>query len=250
MWRETQRISVADDACEALGAGPGYCVRHVSSGEEGCGWSTTCSTDSGIEYRFKEVEPGIFEVGSRDDCFQSTVFGPEGFTTCGDVAEACECTCALEGFAELPAGFEDTLEPGGCEDMVLYGRSPDRTVSFFVSTGPDIEQVADAQSAGEPVIVEYDISELELVEVQVGENLTFATCDDVSEPFVVQQRWRATAGTVTIEVVPEADPPQFGTLGYATVSMGGLEVQIVGGTSEDTVEDFTLENVAVGWIPG
>jgi len=105
-------------------------------------------------------------------------------------------------------------------------------------------------AAGETTVTEHDVSEFSRFSVYVGDDVLYPECNDALEPdaYSIDQEWVATAGTVTIEIVPEDDPPEFATQGYATVTVTGLEVTYEGVT--EAVGAFSFEDVGVGWLPG
>lgn len=245
-WRDTTQVTVGADVCEST-TGAGVCGPTLPpfAGDD-CG-DPLCSAD-GNTYWTRELADGVWEVLGGEGC---TLGSPDGFSPCafaeGD-PEVCDCLCPPA--ASLPPGFETELGAAGCVDMHVYGNSPDGSIAIVLATGPGFTPVADAVAAGEPVSTTHDVSAFERLSVLVGTNVTFPQCNDAIDEnaYSIDQEWVATAGTVTIEIAPELDAPKFGTQGYATVTITGLEVTL-GGVTE-SVGEVTFADVAVGWLPG
>ncbi len=151
------------------------------------------------------------------------------------------------GEASLPEGFEETLSGAGCADMTVYGSNPDDSIALVMHISDDL--VANAVDQGETYEGTHAVEEFSTFEVLVGTQVSYPVCNDVSIPeTMIDQTWSATAGEVVIVIVPEQDPPPFGTQGLATVTLSGVEVTYEGST--EVLEDITFEDIAVGWLPG
>ena len=239
-WYETTQIT---DDCESS-PGSGVCTPTLPP--VACDGPRCGSND--IPYWTREVSAGVWEVVAGSECAAPQ----DGFSLCefaGDDPAACACVCPSTA-TSLPPGFETELGAAGCVDMHVYGNSPDGSIAIVLATGPGFTPVADAVAAGEPVSTTHDVSAFERLSVLVGTNVTFPQCNDAIDEnaYSIDQEWVATAGTVTIEIAPELDAPKFGTQGYATVTITGLEVTL-GGVTE-SVGEVTFADVAVGWLPG
>ena len=247
-WLLAETYSTADGACELIPGDSGYCVGNVEIGpSDGCGLNPHCADDLQLEGLYRELDDGSHELLRYDDC---TLEVPAGFMSCAtsDAPAACDCLC--DGEASLPTGWETELSAGGCADMTVYGGTADGSIGVAITTGLDFEPVAAAVSAGETLTTTHDVGEFQRVSVYTGDNVLYPECNDALDPDVyeIQEEWVATAGTITIEVVPEMDPPKFSTQGYATVTVTGLEVSYAGVT--ESVDEFVLSDIAVGWLPG
>jgi hypothetical protein len=245
-WQDTSLISSDGAACD-VSEGEGYCFDPgTGETEAGCG-GVFCGA-SNNEYWTREIEDGTWEVVGGD-CFLPI---PDGFVRCeydGADPVACGCACPEDG-ATLPSGFESTLGASGCADMTVFGANPDGSIGLALSTGAGFTPVADAVAAGETTSTTHDVSEFARVSVYVGTNVTYPECNDALEPsaYAIDQEWVATSGTVQIEIVPEPDPIEFGTEGFATVTISDLEVTYAGAT--ESLGTVVFEDVAVGWLPG
>ena len=246
-WLDTIRVSTDGETCTSE-PGAGYCNRILPFGGGGddCG-DSLCAADSDV-YWTREVATGEWEVLGGAGC---SLGAPEGFTQCdfsGDDPAACECVC--EGGSFLPEGFEPTLTGSGCGDMNVFASTPDGTIGLSLSTGFEFNPVDDAVSAGMSVTTTHDVSEFARLVIMVGTNVTYPECNDALDPdaYSIDQEWLATAGSVEITIQPVEDAPKFGTTGFATVTITGLEVSL-GGITE-MVNDVTFEDIGVGWLPG
>lgn len=247
-WLLAETYSTADGACELIPGDSGYCVGNVEIGpSDGCGLNPHCANELEFEGLYRELDDGSHEFLRYDDC---TLEVPTGFSSCAtsDAPQACDCLCGVE--ASLPTGWETELSEGGCADMTVYGSTADGSIGFAITTGLDFDPVAAAVTAGETLTTSHDVSEFHRVSVYTGENVLYPECNDALDrnAYEIQEEWVATAGTITIEIVPEMDPPEFSTQGYATVTVTGLEVSYAGAT--ETVDEFILSDIAVGWLPG
>jgi hypothetical protein len=145
----------------------------------------------------------------------------------------------------LPGFPEDLVIVGGCGDVILFAANPDDTLLLEVR-GSGL--VALAEAAGEPSTFDFVLPSDELtVSVDVGERVSDATCDDaiVDEGPRVDQAYEASAGTVTLSIVPSSEAT--GAVGSAFLR----DVQFPSGPSHLLLlDEFSIEEVAVGWLPG
>ncbi len=150
------------------------------------------------------------------------------------------------GVPALQPGFEDALtETGGCGDVVVYARDPERTVGLMFIAD-------DALVSSVPESMDYDLASAESATnrwltayqgVEVGE----IWCNDVSTGAETLKRsWVAVAGTATVDVTPDGNGG-----GLADVAITGATLQ-----SDDDAEvtvdlaAFTWSGISVGWLPG
>jgi hypothetical protein len=246
VWRGSTLYPASGNICEQQDAEIGFCIAADDGSGNGCGLTPYCESGD-FELYFRPNGGDAWELLRRYDCTHAI---PDDFTSCTDSSapEACDCECGTQ--AALPAGWDDELTAGGCADMTVYGDNADGSVGIAITTGPDFDPVAAAVAAGEVVTTMHDVSEFSRVSVYVGDNVLYPECNDALDKnaYEIQQEWVATAGTITIEIAPEMDPPRFDTQGYATITVTGLEVSYDGAT--ESVDTFVLDNVAVGWLPG
>jgi len=246
VWVSPSTVSVAGGSCEVSDGSNGYCVGFDDGPEVGCGLNPYCADNEDFEVYVRQIDDDTWELHTRSNCFEDV---PEGFTACSPSGPAA-CDCACEPTASLPPGFEMDLGASGCADMQIFGATPDGSIGIVLGTGLGFTPVADAVAAGETVTTMHDVSEFGRLSVLVGTNVTYPECNDAVDEsaYTIDQEWLATAGTVTIEIVPDPDAPEFATQGYATVTITGLEVTY-GGVTE-AVGEVTFPDVAVGWLPG
>ncbi len=170
-----------------------------------------------------------------------------GETTGGETGGETTGGETTGGEASLPEGFEETLSESGCGDMTLWGRNDDDTIALVLSINDDL--VANASAAGTTYEGTHDVSEFGTFSVLVGTMVGFPICNDVAtDKTIIDQEWLATAGSVNITIEPVEDAPKFGTLGFATLELSGVEVTFDGVT--EPLEDITFTDVGVGWLPG
>lgn len=246
IWRNTLLLTEEKTSCE-LTDGDGLCTTPEPGNPDPGGICSPCPVD-GEQYWARELEDGTWEV-LTDGCF---VANPSGFTLCefaGEDPAACDCACSGTS-ASLPDGFETTIDAAGCSDMSVFGATADGSIGITLSTGFEFAPVAAAVDAGTTLTTTHDVSEFAQLSVLVGNNVMYPECNDAldKDAYSIDQEWPATAGTVEIVIVPEENPPEFGTQGFATVTITGLEVSY-GGTTE-ALETVVFEDVAVGWLPG
>lgn len=150
------------------------------------------------------------------------------------------------GAPDLQPGFELPLtETGGCGDVVVFARDPDRHVGLMVRTD-------DALVSSIPESMTYDLTSAESATarwltayqgVEVGE----IWCNDVSTGAEQLERsWSAVAGAMTVDVTPDGSGG-----GLADVAITGATLQ-ADDDAEATVElaSFAWTGIAVGWLPG
>jgi|GEM_PF-2253887 len=247
------RLALLPLTCALLFAGcdaPEKNVGQETEGESSSGSTTGGASESDSE---SDSDPGTESDSASATSTSTTTGGSESDSeTSGASATAGESTGAetTGGAPGLPDGFEDGLSSAGCADMAIFGDTDDGSIGFVLSTGPDFNPVADAVAAGETTTTVHDVSEFSRLAVLVGDNVTYPECNDALDPdaYSIEQEWVATAGSISVEIVPEMDPPKFSTQGYATITVTGLEVTYDGVT--ESVGEFTLSDIAVGWLPG
>ena len=198
------------------------------------------------------------ETGTDSTSASGTTTGSTGTASSGETSTGGETTGGetggettggetTGGEASLPEGFEETLSESGCGDMTLWGRNDDDTIALVLSINDDL--VANASAAGTTYEGTHDVSEFGTFSVLVGTMVGFPICNDVAtDKTIIDQEWLATAGSVNITIEPVEDAPKFGTLGFATLELSGVEVTFDGVT--EPLEDITFTDVGVGWLPG
>lgn len=204
-----------------------------SGGSSGSGAGGSSSSSSGRGYASSSSTGGSYSSSSSYSGTSLGTWGSDGSSTGGG--------------AVLPDGFEDTLSPDGCGDMVVYARTPADDIALVMTLAEGL--VNAASTSGETYDGTYDVGDFATFEVQVGATVSFPICNDVgSKETSIDQTWLATAGSVHVIIEPVADAPPSGVLGYATLELSGVEVTYDGVT--ETLDDMVFADVAVGWLPG
>lgn len=248
-----------------------------SEGSEGESAASMPSTDEGSS------GPSVTGGSSEGECVEEGCpWTPCEGAVCGTFCNLCapwdtECSepgtytvCAASGECEiwddwevdacpgqgLQPGFESTMSQfGGCSDMTVYAANADATIAVQLEIAGLVQQ---AHMTGAPVHEEMDVLDDALaIEITFGNSLLAATCTDVSGTEVnAIEHWAPAApeggdnGTIFIDVVPDLDNPPNAT---ATVTLDNVAI---GRTDPDifdpqiVIEELTIENVLVGWLPG
>lgn len=152
--------------------------------------------------------------------------------------------------AALEGGFGSSLSfQGGCSDMVLFARNAADTVQLYVRVNG---VVSSANGAEDTQVHSFLLPDPDFtLNVNMGENLSDATCDDVVEGEVsVAMTYLATGGTATLVIEPgELDEEEWSQTGTATLTLSGVEFTD-GNQCVMGLGDFSFEEVLVGWLPG
>ncbi len=157
--------------------------------------------------------------------------------------DVCDQTALEDGFGSSLA-FQ-----GGCSDMVLFARNAADTVQLYVSVNG---VVSSANGAADTQVHSFLLPDPDItLNVNVGENLSDATCDDVVLGDVsVAMTYLATGGTATLVIEPgEQDEEEWSQTGTATLTLSSVEFTD-GNQCVMGLGDFSFEEVLVGWLPG
>ena len=188
---------------------------------------------------------GVDSDGQTSDGQSSDGQTSDGQTSDGQTTDGQTSSGGEDG---LPEGFEDDLQGLGCSDLSIYAKNPADTVGLVFRIAQDL--VATAAMSGETYVGDHDISEFDRFVVLVGTGVTQDECNDVFDPdaTTIEQEWTAVAGTVSLEIIPDPEQPEFETPAIANVSITGLQITYDGMTED--VADLSFSDISVGWFPG
>lgn len=236
-WVELERLEADLDLCTFEVSVGGRCIPTRYQGE-GCA-QVECGDTAGVYYR--ELSHGAYETFTNPGLCE---YQPEEYTLCadGDDHEACQCVCVGDT-ASLPPDFEELLvSQGGCADLVAYAVDAEGT--FALHTYIDRGLVAQAMEEQAAVETEIVVGEWTNLEVVIGQDLTNHFCNDVVSG-TIQRRLAATAAVLHIVVEPGE-----GELATATVTLRDATFESEDGQEVLSIELYTFEDIAVGWLPG
>jgi len=157
--------------------------------------------------------------------------------------DVCEVAALEQDFGSVLA-FQ-----GGCSDMVLFARNAADTIQLYVRVNG---VVSAANGAEDTQVHTYLLPDPDItLNVNLGENLSDLTCDDVADGDVaVAMTYLATGGTATLVIEPgEQDQEEWSQTGLATLALTGVEFTD-GNQCVIGMGDFSFEEVLVGWLPG
>ncbi|MCK6504220.1 hypothetical protein L6R53_12600 [Myxococcota bacterium] len=142
-------------------------------------------------------------------------------------------------------------ETGGCGDVFLWAASADQ--AWALTFRLDAEMAERAHAAGGPLTSSWDMA-LDYglapsLSVQRGSDLRRAFCNDVSEPYEIDQEWWIAAGEVTLTLTPDGEPTDWGEYPCdAVLTIEGASFTAEG-VDPVALPGFELR-AAVGWMPG
>lgn len=142
-------------------------------------------------------------------------------------------------------------ESGGCGDVFLWSASADQ--AWALTFRYSAEMAERAHAAGGPLTERWDMAlDYDLapsLSVQRGSDLRRAFCNDVSEPYEIEQEWWIATGEVTLTLTPDGAPTDWGEYPCDAV----LTIEGASFTAEG-VDPVALPwfeaEAAVGWLPG
>lgn len=149
----------------------------------------------------------------------------------------------------LGPGFEDELtEQSGCADLVLFANDAADMLGLVLVVDGGL--VADVVDSGNPMTTELDATDPSVdLRVETGISVTELVCNDaVNMKPVIDETWRPTAGTITIDLTPDGNG---NALADVTLTDVTIERQMPpGGAGPITIPTYAFTNVVVGWLPG
>jgi len=254
VWTPVQFADIGEGVCAVEGSREA-CLPAYADVDCGAGPLLCEPSSPGAAYYRPSTRGGArgfdFIVGTND-CLAE----PSGFIACSneDVAldadrEVTPCPCACEQIPEaLPANFVDELtQLGGCGDLTMEAHSADDTVVLVVGLYEQLVRgVADSQT---PIDITRTVTELDLVELRFGTNVTINFCTDaISTGELVFATWQATEGSVRIQIVPDPDSVnEFESLVRATVTLENVVLESsVPGVEPRTIPRIEWIDVVVG----
>jgi hypothetical protein len=158
---------------------------------------------------------------------------------------------ALGALTACGASLEDDFEAdltvhGGCGDVFVFAHDEADTMLL---TAHAEGLIAPAQAAGEEVVTTFEIPDSGLtLELEVGQRISDAICDDVIENGgpQVDETWTAISGTATFAVRPDENTAEYGR---ADLHLEDVVLENDGGESV-TIETFDVTDISVGWLAG
>jgi len=232
-WVELERLDVDGDFCSLERDVGGRCIPTRYQGE-GC-VQAECGDHPGVYYR--TLRDGSYETFANPGLCE---YQPAEYTLClpGDPHPACECLCSEAAF---PPGLEETfVSQGGCADLVVFALDASGTTALHLRLDDGfVAQAQETQGA-----VETEITAWRTLELVVGADLDQHFCNDVVSD-TVTSRYTATAGTLHVVVEPSDDD-----LATATITLHDVTFASEAGNAVLTIEEYTFEDVVVGWFPG
>jgi hypothetical protein len=145
----------------------------------------------------------------------------------------------------------ETLElsqTGGCADVVFYARAPDGSAFLQVSVSGLLEE---ALASGETEVTVFALPDAAAsVRLQRGTMMTQPCDDAVSPQENVEAVYAPSSGTAVITIEPgDASLPIYETRGRGTLELHDVVLDSDGAESI-TIDDFAVDDVPVGWLPG
>ena len=134
----------------------------------------------------------------------------------------------------------------GCGNAFVYGWTADRTEAITVRADKDLLQIFTGGTFDLATqTVGLDVR-LHVYGRAMG-SLPF--CTDVGMGDIVEEVWRPTRGTVTIQLLPAGLPVRAPGRSRATIRLSGAQFVSPAAVRVDQTQPITLTAI-VGWIPG
>ena len=134
----------------------------------------------------------------------------------------------------------------GCGNAFVYGWTTDRTEAISVRADKELLQIS--SSGTFDLATQTDGLDVRLhVYERAMQSLPF--CTDVGMSGLVEDVWRPTRGTVTIQLSPAGLPVRAPGRSRATIRISGAQFVSPAGVRVDQTQPITLTAI-VGWIPG
>ena len=135
----------------------------------------------------------------------------------------------------------------GCSNLFVYGRSADRTEAITIRADKEILGLT---TAARTFDFASQHSNLELLVHVYGRPVrSWPFCTDAPMSMGPRETWRATRGTVTIELSPPGVGAPTPSAYRATIRIAGAEFVSASGVRVKQVQPITLTAI-VGWLPG
>jgi hypothetical protein len=135
----------------------------------------------------------------------------------------------------------------GCANVFMYGWSGDRTEAIAIRADKDLLGLSTAPRM-------FDLASQQpgldlLVHVYEQPVRSWPFCTDAGSPHASEETWRATRGTVTIELSPRGVRARSPFAYRATIRIVGAEFVNAAGVRVKQVQPITLSAI-VGWMTG
>lgn len=152
-------------------------------------------------------------------------------------AEQIDWTRALDAGRTPAMTYSDA---DGCGDLHVYGWSRDRGEAITISVNEELVPL-DARGAVQLVLPQPGVD----IEVQVYDRpyRSLPFCTDIYDAELRRETWRATAGTVTIEVTPRGVRARHADSRRATIRITDAELTNAAGTRIRQKQPVTLTAV-------
>ena len=132
---------------------------------------------------------------------------------------------------------------GGCGNVIVYGWTADRGEVIAVRVDKNLLQM----STGGTFDLARQLVGLDVqVHIYARPRRSFPFCTDVVLPDVVEDVWRPTRGTVTLQLVPGVFPVRAPHLARATIRISGAQFVNAAGDRVDQTQPITLTAIVGG----
>jgi hypothetical protein len=180
---------------------------------------------------------------------QPTCLSAEYVGACDSVGQCAVPSGPDQCMHALGRGFESELsQQGGCSDLNVYASDPGDTIGLILRVDDGL--VAAAVEAGMPTSTEIDITDPAVqFRVETGVFVTELECNDVlSKRPVIDETWSATAGTLTIDLLPDGNGNALADITLTDVTIE--RTAPAGGAAPIEIASYAFTDVLVGWLPG
>jgi hypothetical protein len=134
----------------------------------------------------------------------------------------------------------------GCGSAFVYGWTADRTEAIAVRADKELLQIS---TEGTLDLARQTVGLDVRVHVYQRAMPSLPFCTDVGMPDVVEDVWRPTRGTVTVQLSPAGLPVRAPGRSRATIRISGAQFVSPDGVRVDQTQPITLTAI-VGWFPG
>jgi hypothetical protein len=139
------------------------------------------------------------------------------------------------------------VDGNGCGNVFVYGWSDDRTEAISVSADSRLLQLSTTARTFDMAVAQTGLEVVVHLYPQPRRSWPF--CTDLRNPGEQEETWRATGGTVTIELTARGVSPREPSLYRATIRIVGAEFINSSGVRVKQVQPIAL-TAMVGWLTG
>lgn len=159
-------------------------------------------------------------------------------------------TACFEKEGGTRAALANLTDQGGCGDVFLYARAPDNGEGLWVRIGGDL--VAGAYAEGQRSLDRSYTLPDDAVDLryELGAGVASRYCNDVVEPYEIEEAWRPVGGTVSLTLVLTGDEPQAWDMpAEASLLLEAVELRGESSGEAFEIDEMSIE-ARVGWLPG